>query len=161
MNPHCCYFRVDPTMQTMRWREGSPAKIFLLDEHPGGLAARKAILESQGHAVGAGADVAHARAALSSGSYEIVVVNHRSVGADLKCLREVAPAVSIILLLDSLEALGRSEADTGADVIVPKDGNEVGRLIRAVNRLLRLRRSKKAADRHTPGPTGRRKAAGA
>lgn len=148
-------------MQTTRSREGSPARIFLLDEHPGGLAARKAILESQGHAVGAGADLGPAKAALSSGSYDIVVVNHRGVGADLKCLREVAPAVSIILLLDSLEALGRSEADTGADVIVPKDGNEVGRLIRAVNRLVRLRRSRKPADRHTPGPPDRHKAAGA
>ncbi|MCS6953619.1 MAG: DegT/DnrJ/EryC1/StrS family aminotransferase [Bryobacterales bacterium] len=148
-------------MQTRRWRESVPAKIFVLDEHPGGLAARKAILETQGHVVSATADVAEARAALASGAYEIVVVNHSGVGADLACLRQVAPAVGIVLLLDALEALGRTEQDTGADAIVPKDGNEIARLIRAVNRLLRLRRAKKSVDRHAPGPARRHNAASA
>jgi CheY-like chemotaxis protein len=148
-------------MYTTRSHDDSGAHIFLLDEHPGGRAARKAILEAQGHTVRAAANVEEALVALGAGSFDVAVVNHRDAAAELRRLREVAPAIGIILLLEWVEAMGRTEAETGADVILTKDCNEVGRLIRAVNRLVRLRRTRKSPQSDAPPPPGRRKAAGA
>ncbi len=148
-------------MYTTRSHDDSGARVFVLDEHPGGRAARKAVLEAQGHTVRATANVEEALAALAAGTFDVVVVNHREVGSDLRRLREVAPAAGIILLLEWVDAMGRTEADTGADVILTKDCNEVGRLIRAVNRLARLRRARKSPQSDAPPSPGRRNAAGA
>jgi hypothetical protein len=43
----------------------------------------------------------------------------------------------VILISGFTDTLGLDEASTGADVVLQKSNNEVGQLIRAVNRLLR------------------------
>jgi hypothetical protein len=53
------------------------------------------------------------------------------------------PALPIVLLSGFSEALGLAEASTGADVVLQKSANEVTHLIRAVNRLLRRKVTKK------------------
>ena len=75
------------------------------------------------------------------------------VGMDLIVrLRKQQPEIRIVLVSGFVDTLGLNEATTGADAVIQKSANEVTHLVRAVNRLLRRKASKK------PGSDGRAKA---
>jgi CheY-like chemotaxis protein len=60
-------------------------------------------------------------------------------------LRKQAPDIPVVLVSGFVDTLGLNEATTGADAVIQKSANEVTHLIRAVNRLLRRKPSKKPA----------------
>jgi hypothetical protein len=64
-----------------------------------------------------------------------------------------ADAVPIILISGYAEALGMTEANTGADVVITKSANEVPHLVRSVKRLLGRPASRKPAGSHRPQTT--------
>ncbi len=61
-------------------------------------------------------------------------------------LRALRPEVPVILISGYTEALGLTEASTGADAVLAKSAHEVSHLTRAVTRLLRRRTRKPAAS---------------
>jgi len=58
-------------------------------------------------------------------------------------IRGLAAGAPIILVSGYAEALGMTEANTGADAVISKNANEVTHLVRSVNRLLRRATPKK------------------
>jgi CheY-like chemotaxis protein len=138
-----------------------PARILLVDDNKGGLAARRAILEELGHCITTASGGEEALEKFSKASFDLVITDHRMgkmSGVELiKKLRGIEPAVSIILLSGFVGALGLTESTTGADMVLAKSANEVGHLIRAVNRLVRPRAARKPATSQKPAARQSRK----
>ena len=56
-------------------------------------------------------------------------------------LRDVRPAIPIVLVSGMVDVLGLNEANTGADAVVAKNAFEVSHMVRAVTRLLGRQRT--------------------
>jgi CheY-like chemotaxis protein len=117
------------------------ARILLVDDNANGLAARKTVLEELGHKIVTASSGADALEQFASHEFDLVVTDYKMPRMDglelIGRLRAQAPGLPIALLSGFAEALGMSEASTGADVVLQKSSNEVTHLVRAVNRLLR------------------------
>jgi CheY-like chemotaxis protein len=128
------------------------ARILLVDDNANGLAARKTILEELGHKVITSTSGAEALEQFAAYKFDLVVTDYKMPRMDglelIGRLRGEAPSLPIVLLSGFAEALGMSEASTGADVVLQKSANEVSHLVRAVSRLLR----RKPAARKPPAP---------
>jgi CheY-like chemotaxis protein len=73
-------------------------------------------------------------------------------GAELiREIRVLDQSVPIIMLSGYVEALGLTESNTGADLVLTKSANEVTHLVRAVSRLLRLKATKKVTEKIVEG----------
>ena len=118
----------------------APAHILLVDDNRLGLAARKSVLEELGHSITTALHGQEALELFSAGAFDLVITDYRMPKMDgfelIKSIRALAPAEPIILISGYAEALGMTEANTGADAVVPKNANEVTHLVREVNRLL-------------------------
>jgi len=116
-------------------------RILLVDDNSLGLAARRSVLEELGHQVLTSGTAAEALELCGEHSFDVVVTDYKMPkmnGVELiGRLRKLHPATSVILISGFTDTLGLNEASTGADVVLQKSNNEVGQLIRAVNRLLR------------------------
>ena len=127
-------------------RNGS-AHILLVDDNKSGLGARKAILEELGHRVTTATGGEDALEHFSKAKFDLVVTDHRMArmnGVELiRRIRATHPDIPVIMLSGYVEALGLTESNTGADMVLPKNSTEVTHLIRGVSRLLRQRAAKK------------------
>ncbi len=128
--------RIPPVLHPLE-----PAHVLLVDDNRGGLAARKTIIEELGHKVSLATGSEDALTQFTAAKFDLVITDHRLSrlnGVELiRKLRAIRPMVPILLLSGYVEALGLTEANTGADAVLPKSANEVTHLIRAVTRLLR------------------------
>jgi CheY-like chemotaxis protein len=126
-----------------------PARILLVDDNPNGLSARKQVLEELGHRIATASNGPDALEQFTRHKFDLVVTDYkmpRMDGAELITkLRKQAPELPIILVSGFVDALGLSEASTGADVVIQKSANEVSHLVRSVGRLLRRKPLKKPA----------------
>jgi CheY-like chemotaxis protein len=118
----------------------APARILLVDDNRLGLTARKSVLEELGHRITTALHGEEALELFSSGAFDLVITDYRMPKMDgfqlIKSIRALAPAPPIILISGYAEALGMTEANTGADAVICKNANEVTHLVREVNRLL-------------------------
>jgi CheY-like chemotaxis protein len=123
------------------------ARILLVDDNRGGLAARRAVLEELGHRITTATGGEEALEQFSKAEFDLVITDYRMgkmTGVELITkLRGMEPAVPIIVLSGFVGALGLTESTTGADLVLAKSANEVTHLIRAVTRLLRPKATKK------------------
>jgi CheY-like chemotaxis protein len=128
----------------------TPARILLVDDNTHGLSARKCVLEELGHKISTASSGAEALEAFHRHKFDLVVTDYkmpRMNGIELIAqLREQAPDLPIILISGFVDALGLSESNTSADVVIQKSANEVSHLVRSVGRLLR-----RTPARKTPG----------
>ncbi|MEN6533662.1 MAG: response regulator [Bryobacteraceae bacterium] len=152
---------------TVRSRSDSTprARILLIGGNKSGLAARKAILEEQGHKITTSPGGEDAFDQFGRGKFDLVVTDYRMAHVDgvgiIQHVREIDPGVRVILLSGYVEAYGLDESNTGADIVLSKGANEVAHLIRAVNRLLRRTSAQRKPPARQKAPTGvRRRAAG-
>jgi len=122
-------------------------RILLVDDNANGLAARKSVLEELGHVVLTATSGVDALEQFAAEPFDLVVTDYKMPRMDglelISRLRGQVPTLPIVLLSGFSEALGLAEASTGADVVLQKSANEVSHLIRAVNRLLRRKTTKK------------------
>lgn len=136
----------------------TPARILLVDDNKNGLSARKSVLDELGHKTNAASSGAEALELYANHKFDLVITDYkmpRMNGIELiGQLREQTPDVPIILISGFVDALGLSEASTGADVVIQKSANEVSHLVRSVGRLLRAERKKPGSQ----GPKAKRKA---
>ncbi len=136
----------------------TPARILLVDDNSNGLSARKCVLEELGHRVIGASSGASALEEFESHKFDLVVTDYRMPrmnGIELIArLRELSPDLPIVLISGFVDALGLSEASTGADVVIQKSANEVSHLVRSVNRLLKTPRKRPGSQ----GPKSKRKA---
>ena len=115
-------------------------QILLVDDNRNGLCARKAVMEELGHQVKAFASPEEALEAFSETPFDLLVTDYRMPrmnGAELiRKVREINASVPVILLSGMVDALGLTEANTGANIVIAKNANEVSRLLRAVRELV-------------------------
>ncbi len=116
------------------------ARILLVDDNAHGLSARKAILEEQGYDVVAKPCPCKALECFGSEPFDMLITDFRMPGMDGRQLiakvRERIPDLPIVMISGFAEALGLSEATTGADFVIQKSAHEVPVMVRAVDRLL-------------------------
>lgn len=112
-----------------------------MDDNKGGLMARRAVLEEIGYRVEGALSGERALALFGEHLYDLVVSDYRMPDMDgsqlIAQMKETRGNVPVVLLSGFVDALGLSEQNTGADVVIMKSANEVQHLIRAVSRLLR------------------------
>jgi len=137
-------------------------RILLVDDNVNGSTARKTVLEELGHKINVASSGADALEQFSQHKYDLVVTDYRMPRMDglelFVRLRKLAPDIPIVLISGFVDALGLNEATSGADSVIQKSANEVNHLVRAVNRLLRRKPSKKPASGAPPELKAKRKA---
>lgn len=120
-----------------------PSDILLVDDNTLGLAARKSVLEELGHRVKTCRSAEEALAEFQQAQFDLVITDFKMPGMNgielIRQIRALRPSVPVILISGYAEALGLTEASTGADAVIAKSANEVSHLTRAVSRLLRRR----------------------
>jgi CheY-like chemotaxis protein len=139
---------------------GLNARILLVDDNAQGLKARKSVLEELGHRVATATNATDALEQFGHLKFDLVVTDFKMPRMDgvelIKRLRCQAPDLPIILLSGFVDSMGLSEDSTGADVVIQKSANEVAHLIRAVNRLLKRKPSKKPVSGEAPARVKRK-----
>jgi CheY-like chemotaxis protein len=122
-------------------------RLLLVDDHPAGLAARRSVLQELGFTITTATSAEAALEKFAAEPFPLVVTDYKlpgKTGVDLIAgVRALAPDTKVVLISGFVDALGLTEASTGADAVLPKSANEVSQLIRAVNRLLRRAVAKK------------------
>lgn len=138
------------------------AHILIVDDNSMGLLARRTVLEELGHRVHTCSSAQDALEQCHKNSFDVVVTDYRMPKMDgiefIRELRKVYPSQPIILISGFAETLGLNESSTGADVVLQKSANEVGHLIRAVNRLLK-RPERKPPRPQSPDPASKKQRA--
>jgi CheY-like chemotaxis protein len=134
----------------------------LVDDNLNGSTARKTVLEELGHKIHMASSGAEALEQFSQHKFDLVVTDYRMPRMDglelIVRLRKDQPEILIVLVSGFVDTLGLNEATTGADAVIQKSANEVTHLVRAVNRLLRRKPSKKPVSGSPPEPKAKRKA---
>lgn len=129
--------------------ESAPVfRVLLVDDHCQGLAARKCVLEEAGYRIATATSAADAIEKFTAGRFDVVVTDYkmpRMNGIDLiQKLRKQNNEIPVVLISGFADALGLTEHNTGADIVIQKSANEVTHLLRAVARLLRPKAVRKA-----------------
>ncbi len=137
----------------------SPAsRILLVDDNANGLSARRSVLEELGHRVATASSAAEALEQFASHKFDLIVTDYKMPRMDgielIARVRKQSPEIPVILLSGFADALGLSEANTGADVVIQKSANEISHLLRSVGRLLRKKKPNGSEGR--PGRTASR-----
>jgi len=153
-------------MSLRRPASSKPApRILLVDDNSSGLAARRAVLEELGYATTGvtcpkRAAEMFAASAQTGEDFGLVITDYKmpeQTGVDLiRQIRSISSSVPVILLSGFVDALGLTEANTGADVVIMKSANEVAHLVRAVNRHLSGAVRRKGPGSASPAPKSRR-----
>jgi CheY-like chemotaxis protein len=122
-------------------------RLLLVDDNESGLAARKSVLEELGYWITTAIDPIEGLAYFGQGVFSIVITDYKMPKMNgpqfIEKLRELDPALPIILISGFVDSLGLSEASTGADIVIQKSSNEVSHLLRAVARLMKRKTPKK------------------
>lgn len=129
---------------------GKTRRVLLVDDNKNGTPARRAALEEHGYETAAAANGADALEVFQQAEYDLVVTDYRMPkmnGSELiEALRKLRPELPVVLLSGFAETGGLCEANTGANVVLQKGPTEGLQLVRAVNRLLHHRASRKPAS---------------
>ena len=139
----------------------SSAFILLVDDNPHGLAARKNVLEELGHRTITASSGVDALEQVAAHKFTLVITDYKMPRMDglelIVRLRKQSPELPVILISGFVDALGLSEQNTGADIVIQKSANEVGHLVRAVSRLLNRKPGKKPPTGEARPPRPKKK----
>jgi CheY-like chemotaxis protein len=120
------------------------SRILLVDDNAHGLSARRCVLEELGHRISTASSATEALEQFAEHKFDLLVTDYKMPRMDgielIARVRKQDPDVPVILLSGFVDALGLSEANTGADVVIQKSANEVSHLVRSVGRLLRKKK---------------------
>jgi two-component system response regulator HydG len=126
-------------------------RILLVDDNVSGSTARKTVLEELGHKIHMTCSGVEALEQFAQYKFDLVVTDYKMPRMDglelIGRLRKLQPEILIILVSGFVDALGLSEATTGADAVIQKSANEVTHLVRSVTRLLRRKKPATAEGR--------------
>ncbi|MBE7542492.1 MAG: response regulator [Bryobacteraceae bacterium] len=132
-------------MADRKAQQATSTRILLVDDNRAGLAARRAVLEELGYnTTGAecpkrALELFHA-AREGAEAFDLLVTDFKMPAmTGLELIRQVrasVPTLPVILISGFVDALGLTEASTGANVVIMKSANEVQHLVRAAKRLL-------------------------
>lgn len=134
--------------------EAPAPQVLLVDESRMGVAARRTVLKEAGCDVFTASNTVDGLAQLSRQSIQVLVtefkIADRSGLEFIRAARELNPNLGVIVLSGFTDALGLHEANTGADIVLQKNSNEVAQLLRGVKRLLNRKPARKPATKAKP-----------
>jgi CheY-like chemotaxis protein len=140
---------------------GRPRRVLLVDDNRNGTPARRSALEEQGYEIGTATSGSEAIESFHACAFDLVVTDYKMPkmnGIELIVqLRQLQAEVPIIMLSGFAEAGGLTETSTGANLVLQKGNNECQQLVRAVNRLLTQRATRKPAASKQPPLLAKRK----
>jgi CheY-like chemotaxis protein len=121
----------------------------MVDDNKLGLAARKAVMEELGYHVIPAATPEDALAVCASQKADLVITDYRMPGMNgtelIRRMRSVGHMQPVIIISGFVDALGLTETNTGADVVIQKSAHEVTHMVRAVKNLLKKEPARKHA----------------
>lgn len=126
--------------------------ILLVDESRMGVAARRSVLREAGCEVFTASNTEDGLVRLSEQPIQVLVTEFK-IGPQgalgglefIRAAREKFPQLGVIVLSGVTDAMGLHEANTGADIVLQKNANEVQHLLRGVKRLLARKPVRKPA----------------
>ena len=138
-----------------------PRRVLLVDDNRNGTPARRSALEEQGYEIGTAISGPEAIETFQESAFDLVVTDYKMPkmnGIELIVqLRQLQADIPIVMLSGFAEAGGLTEASTGANIVLQKGNNECQQLVRAVNRLLFQRATRKpAASKRSSAVTKRK-----
>jgi CheY-like chemotaxis protein len=136
------------------------AQILLVDDNSLGLSARKVVLEELGHQVTTAGSPNDAKELLNERRFDLIITDFKMpemTGAELiGWMRDQGLETPSILISGFADALGLTEANTGADIVIQKSAHEVGHMLRAVKSILKRAVKKPAGTDHPVKPKAKR-----
>jgi CheY-like chemotaxis protein len=118
----------------------APAKILLVDDNRDGLLVRRLLLEEAGYQVEVAKSGEEGLHHFQAGHFDVVITDFRmsrmNGGELIGHIRKIDPHARVVLLSGFVEALGLTEENTGADVVIAKSCHEQMHLVRWVKRLV-------------------------
>ena len=122
----------------------------MVDDNKLGLGARRVVMEELGYKVFVAASPEDALTVLQAQSVDLVITDYRMptmTGTELIArMRALGLQQPVIIISGFVDALGLTEANTGADVVIQKSAHEVALMVRSVKNLL-----KPKTQRRPPG----------
>ena len=129
--------------------DASAPQILLVDESRMGVAARRTVLREAGWDVFTASNTEDGLEQVARQSIQVLVTEFKitSLGGleFIRAAREQNPNLAVIVLSGFTDALGLHEANTGADIVLQKNANEVSQLLRGIKRLLTRKPARKPA----------------
>lgn len=114
-----------------------------------GVAARRTVLREAGWDVFTASNTEDGLEQVARQSIQVLVTEFKitSLGGleFIRAAREQNPNLAVIVLSGFTDALGLHEANTGADIVLQKNANEVSQLLRGIKRLLTRKPARKPA----------------
>lgn len=142
---------------------GEIKRILLVDDNKSGAPARKSALVEHGFEVSTASSGHEALELFQESPFDLVVTDYRMPKMNgvqlIAALRELRPALPVVILSGFAETGGLTEASTGANIVLQKGANECQHLLRAINRLLFQRATRKPASSATGRKTSAASAA--
>ncbi len=130
------------------------ARLLMVDDNKLGLGARKVVMEELGYKVSVAISPEEALAVLAARIVDLVITDYRMpsmTGTELiEQMRARGFGQPVIIISGFVDALGLTEANTGADMVIQKSAHEVAHMVRSVKNLL-----KPKTQRKPPGKDGR------
>jgi DNA-binding NtrC family response regulator len=129
-------------------------QVLLVDESRMGVAARRTVLKEAGCDVFTASNTVDGLEQMARQSIQVLVtefkIAERSGLEFIRAARELNPNLGVIVLSGFTDALGLHEANTGADIVLQKNSNEVAQLLRGVKRLLNRKPVRKPVAKAKP-----------
>ncbi len=133
----------------------SPARLLMVDDNKLGLGARRAVMEELGYKVSVAVNPDEALTVLESKGVDLVITDYRMpnmTGTELiEQMRARGYAQPVIIISGFVDALGLTEANTGADTVIQKSAHEVAHMVRSVKNLLKPKTQRKPAGKDVRG----------
>lgn len=119
-------------------------KILLVDDNRNGLIARKSVLEENGYQATIVDKPEQVLGLVERELFHLIITDYKMpklTGIELIAqLREAGHKQPIILVSGYVDALGLSEANTGANIVIQKGAHEVPQMLSGVKTLLQMRK---------------------
>lgn len=121
-------------------REQNPALILLVDDNHDGVVARCSVLEELGYKVVCACCGPDALELAGKQEFDLLITDHKMKPMDgidlIRNMRARGFKRPVILLADVAETLALHREQTGADIVIQKNANEISLLMRQTKRLL-------------------------
>jgi CheY-like chemotaxis protein len=123
------------------------ARLLMVDDNKLGLGARKAVMEELGYHVSVAISPEEALSLLEVRGVDLVITDYRMpsmTGTELiGQMRARGFQQPVIIISGFVDALGLTEANTGADMVIQKSAHEVAHMVRSVKNLLKPKTPRK------------------
>lgn len=127
----------------------SSARLLMVDDNKLGLGARRVVMEELGYRVSVAVSPEEALSVLEARRVDLVITDYRMpnmTGKELiEQMRVRGYQQPVIIISGFVDALGLTEANTGADMVIQKSAHEVAHMVRSVKTLLKPKTQRKPA----------------